>query len=117
MSATLDRLVDLLRQREQAGVQTYGVPLDDAPLQNGRTWELNAVEELADAAMYLSRRIRDLEAIQERAAEVFGIYEGAALIVAGPEWRDNLHTAMGRLGYALAEHAAKHKPAQSEGSK
>lgn len=64
-SETLNDVVDLLRDREAQGMQRYGCTVDRIDQTEG-FWIRNALEEALDLAMYLARRLRDIEHRHEK---------------------------------------------------
>jgi hypothetical protein len=59
-SETLNDVVEMLRDREEQGKQRYGCTVDRIDQTEG-FWIRNALEETLDLAMYLARRLRDIE--------------------------------------------------------
>lgn len=52
--ATTDRLIDLIRQRHDAGLAKYGTTVDRKDL-TPEQWAQHAIEEMLDGAAYLMR--------------------------------------------------------------
>jgi len=65
-SATLDSIIHLMRRREKVGLDHYKCTVDrtDVPPE---FWVRMAVEESLDLAIYLTRLLRDIDGIIDKA--------------------------------------------------
>jgi len=62
---TTDRLIELLRERHEAGLKNYGVTVDRTDL-TPEQWAQHAIEEMLDGAAYLMRLKDDITVLRER---------------------------------------------------
>lgn len=67
MSIVEDRVIQLIKKRQDAGKEKYGVTMERTDLSL-RDWHQHKLEELLDAAIYSMRIIMDLdgEFVQEK---------------------------------------------------
>lgn len=77
---TTDKLIELLKQRHEAGLNKYGVTVDRTDL-TPEQWAQHAIEELLDGAEYLMRlkdEIAKLKKENEAMQCKVAIYDGFA---------------------------------------